>query len=130
MPCAIVNCLNCVWARNIRIVFKNVAYEFVHASYHGIVNTANPDDATVSALTKTLSKTANFNWTGINMTNQRVCYAYPASYGAITKITDENNFNVTSSFNVIDMEINSVAYKVYVTKDTATLVSGKLVFEK
>jgi hypothetical protein len=115
---------------NVKTVSKNVAYEFVHASYHGIVDTASPDDATVSALTKTLSKTANFNWTGINMTNQRACYAYPASYGAITKITDENNFNVTSSFNVIDMEINSVAYKVYVTKDTATLVSGKLVFEK
>lgn len=115
---------------NVKTVSKNVAYEFVHASYHGIVDTATPDDTTVSALTKTLSKTANFNWTGINMTNQRACYAYPASYGAITKITDENNFNVTSSFNVIDMEINSVAYKVYVTKDTATLVSGKLVFEK
>lgn len=115
---------------NVKTVSKNVAYEFVHASYHGIVDTATPDDAAVSALTKTLSKTANFNWTGINMTNQRACYAYPASYGAITKITDENNFNVTSSFNVIDMEINSVAYKVYVTKDTATLVSGKLVFEK
>jgi len=115
---------------NVKTVSKNVAYEFVHASYHGIVDTATPDDAAVSVLTKTLSKTANFNWTGINMTNQRVCYAYPASYGAITKITDENNFNVTSSFNVIDMEINSVAYKVYVTKDTATLVSGKLVFEK
>lgn len=115
---------------NVKTVSKNIAYEFVHASYHGIVDTATPDDATVSALTKTLSKTANFNWTGINMTNQRACYAYPASYGAITKITDENNFNVTSSFNVIDMEINSVAYKVYVTKDTATLVSGKLVFEK
>lgn len=115
---------------NVKTVSKNVAYEFVHASYHGIVDTATPGDTTVSALTKTLSKTANFNWTGINMTNQRACYAYPAAYGAITKITDENNFNVTSSFNVIDMEINSVAYKVYVTKDTATLVSGKLVFEK
>ena len=112
-----------------KTVSKSVKYEFVDASYHGVVNTATPDAAAISALTKTLSKVAKYTWTGITMTNKRMCYAYPASYGTLTKILDENNFTVTSSFDVLDVEIGGVAYKAYVTRDTSTLSNGKLIFE-
>ena len=112
-----------------KTVNKNVTYEFVNASYHGIVDTATPDADAISALTKTLSKTKGYTWTGITMTNQRMCYAYPASYGTLSKIIDENNFTVTSSFNVADVTINGIAYKAYTTKDTSTLSNGKLIFE-
>ena len=112
-----------------KTVPKSVKYEFVDASYHGIVNTATPDAATIAALTKGLSKVNKYTWTGITMTNKRMCYAYPASYGLLTKILDENNFTVTSSFDVLDVEIGGVAYKAYVTRDTSTLSNGKLIFE-
>ena len=112
-----------------KTVSKSVKYEFVDASYHGVVNTATPDATAISALTKALSKVAKYTWTGITMTNKRMCYAYPASYGTLTKILDENNFTVTSSFDVLDVEIDGVAYKAYVTKDTSTLSNGKLIFE-
>jgi len=112
----------------VKTVSKTVKYEFVDPSFYGISNTATVDAAAVKAMTERLSKAAKYEWTGINMTNQRVCYAYPASYGALTNIVDENNFKVISSFNVLDLTIDDVAYKVYITKDTATLVNGKLIF--
>jgi len=54
-------------------------------------------------------------------------FAYPASYGNLTKIYDANNFDVTGTFtkstvNVSCADGTSVPYNVYV--NSASTVSG------
>ena len=72
--------------------------------------------------TKTYSFTAN---------NQRFVFAYPKSYGTLSAIYDQNNFNVTSTFTIYTVPIqcldgSTVDYYVYVSdKSTVTNFNNK-----
>ena len=63
------------------------------------------------------------------MTNKRICYAYPKSYGALNSVKDANNFEVLGSFTKLETKINSVDYILYITTDTSSLNGGKIIFK-
>ena len=72
----------------------------------------------VKALSKQVvakgSKTVNFT-----CNNQRICFAYPKSYGDIRTIKDQNNFEVLDTFTRSEVSITgldgtAVDYYVYV----------------
>ena len=51
--------------------------------------------------------------------NQKMVFAYPSSYGNITKILDPNNFDVTNTFNktairIIGLDGTAQNYNVYI----------------
>lgn len=74
------------------------AFNFVYPYYWGaIAATGAITEAMVKALSKQVvakgSKTVNFT-----CNNQRICFAYPKSYGDIRTIKDQNNFDVTGTF--------------------------------
>lgn len=108
-------------------VEKSATYTFVMASYYGAVTTAPTDKAGIVALTKnvknTKSQTATFT-----LSNQRSCYAYPASFGNLTSIKDANNFEYLSSYTKTTVAVDGTDYNVYTLTDPVTATGFKQVY--
>ncbi len=70
--------------------------------------------------------------------NKFFMLGYPASYGSLTRILDQNGFNVTAEFDEITEDVSSanldnnwvnVSYKFYRTKLATTINSGTYTFQ-
>lgn len=102
-------------------------FSLVYPFYQGVVAAgATVNAAAVKALTRKVETKGNKKW-AYTAANQKMVFAYPASYGNLTKIFDANNFDVTGTFtkstvNVSCADGTSVAYNVYV--NSASTVSG------
>lgn len=111
------------------------SYKFVYPSYKAIVDVSSvPSASELATLVSTtdnefLLDKKNYTWSGITMTNKRMCYAYPKSYGALSSIKDANNFEVLGSYTKIETKINGVDYILYITTDTSSLNGGKMIFK-
>lgn len=103
-------------------------YTFVSPYYWGPVaaNVTSPTAANVTALTKSVQAKGNksFNYT---CNNQKMVYAYPKSYGALSNILDANSFDVTGTFTRSEVTVGDVAYYVYIN-DASTVSSFKMTF--
>lgn len=108
-------------------VEKTATYTFVMASYYGAVTTAPTDKAGIIALTKnvknTKAQTATFT-----LSNQRSCYAYPASFGNLTSIVDANNFQYINSYTKTTVTVDGTNYNVYTLTDPVTATGFKQVY--
>ena len=102
---------------------KTVTY--VYESFYGLVasNISTPNSSQITALAAALNTSKSFTYNNINASSQKIVFAYPKSYGTLTKIIDGNNFDCTSSYNRSEVTINTVAYYCY-TLANATTVSG------
>lgn len=104
-------------------VSGSVTARFVNASYYGVVDADfEPTEAAITALTKSVKNTKSLSST-FALNNQKVCYAYPTSLGALTSIKDSNNFEYINSYTQTTMTINDVSYYVYVLTDATTIDS-------
>nr|DAX48382.1 MAG TPA: hypothetical protein [Caudoviricetes sp.] len=114
------------------VVSKNTGtFTFVHPIYHGSLSTDTiPTQEEIKALTKHIESkgTKTYSFTA---NNQRFVFAYPKSYGTLSAIYDQNNFNVTSTFTIYTVPIqcldgSTVDYYVYVSdKSTVTNFNNK-----
>lgn len=114
------------------VVLKNTGtFTFVHPIYHGSLSTdKTPTQEEIKALTKHIESkgTKTYSFTA---NNQRFVFAYPKSYGTLSAIYDQNNFNVTSTFTIYTVPIqcldgSTVDYYVYVSdKSTVTNFNNK-----
>jgi hypothetical protein len=108
-------------------ITKTSDYIFVMASYYGAVTNAPTTKTEVTALTKnvknTKAQTATFN-----LSNQRSCYCYPASFGNLTSIKDANNFEYLSSYTKTTVEVDGTNYNVYTLTDPVTATGFKQVY--
>ena len=108
-------------------VEKTASYTFVMASYYGAVTTAPTDKAGIIALTKnvknTKAQTATFN-----LSNQRSCYCYPASFGNLTSVKDGNGFEYLQSYTKTTVEVDGVNYNVYTLTDPVTASGFKQIY--
>ena len=114
-------------ADNKTVTAKTGTYTFVSPYYYGaIAASATPTEAIIKAATKSVQAKGNksFNFT---CSNQKMMYAYPKSYGALSKIFDANNFDVTSTFARSEVTVNGVAYYVYVNS-APTVSAFKMTF--
>lgn len=100
----------------------------VYASFFGAVDTLTPTESDIVALTKDLRTAKGKTVDGINLNNQRFCFAYNKAYGTISSIKDANNFEYINSYNRTEMTINGIAYYVYVLKDATTIEGLKQIF--
>ena len=109
-------------------------FTFVSPYYFGSVDAgATLDETTIKALTKKVeikgSKTLAFTHA-----NKFSVLAYPASYGNIKKVMDQNNFDVTASFvkqanvEITGLDGVKVAYIVYKAAEANTLDGFKFTF--
>lgn len=104
------------------------SYIFVYASYYGPISMATPTDTDVKALTKNVKNTKAFTYNNITLNDERICYAYPVSFGNLTSIKDANNFEYISSYTKYTMTIDSVSYNVYVLTDPITATGFKQIY--
>ncbi|MDO4295009.1 MAG: hypothetical protein Q4D90_02485 [bacterium] len=110
------------------VTAKTGTYNFVNAYYYGAVaaDVVAPTTAQVKALTKSVTAKSNKSFT-YNCTDQKMVFAYPASYGALAKILDPNNFDVTDTFTRNDVTVDGVAYYVYINS-ASTVSAFKMTF--
>ncbi len=104
------------------------SYIFVYASYYGAISMATPTDTDVKALTKNIKNTKAFTYSNIALNDERICYAYPVSFGNLTSIKDANNFEYIGSYTKYAMTIDSVSYNVYVLTDPITATGFKQIY--
>lgn len=111
----------------------DILVEFAAPTYYGVLTNANINETNIKTLTKVIRKKANHTNLNFNPTLQRYVYAYPTIYGDLFTITDQNSFNVTSSFtkSVISFtlaDLTSENYNVYVSNSDTTQTNFKLNF--
>lgn len=94
----------------------------VYASYVGIID----NEYVIANLTKIIKNTKNYTYK-YSMANQRIVYLYPKSFGKLTTIKDENNFEILSGFTEIEININGIAYLEYRLTNTGSNSAGTLV---
>lgn len=96
----------------------NTNYVFVYPYYHG-AGVPALSAAAVAALTKTIrTSNANVNENFTTVNGDVYYFAYPASYGALTSILDENSFEVIGDFtlrteNITGLDASAVSYRIY-----------------
>lgn len=105
-------------------VSKSIRVNFVSPGYFGavnadfIVNEDSIDD--IKSLTELLRSSRSYS-NSINLTNQKVVYAYPASFGNLISIKDANNFDYINSYTKSIFNINGESYNIYIMKDATTI---------
>lgn len=106
----------------------SLSYSFVYPYYYG-ADVPSITAAAVAGLTKQIiASTSNANRVYTFDIGDVFYFAYPASYGALTSILDENGFENLSNFtlrteNITGLDTNPVSYRIYEFNNVAG-VSG------
>ena len=102
-------------------------FNFVYPYYMGVcAENATIDEALVKRLTKKVEGKGNKSH-AFTCDFQRIVFAYPKSHGRLRQIIDPNNFDVTGTFGVQEVNVTGLdgtaqAYYVYV--NSASTVSN------
>lgn len=94
-------------------------------SYYGVVNTSTVTD--ISGLSSRLSSNKSYTYTA-SLTEQRIAYIYPKTFGELTSIKDANNFDYINSYTRSTSIFNGVEYYVYILTDPVTINNFKQIF--
>ena len=99
----------------------NVTFTFVYPFYWGVVASGSPvDSAAITGLTKSVTtkgnKTVSYTTSGV----EQAVFAFPASYGDLKSIMDQNNFENIDTFTKSTVEVTGLdgtpqQYNVYVS---------------
>lgn len=93
---------------------STISYKFVYPYYVGVLNTDNPTESDIVGLTKKVETKGN-KTLSFTTSQSHMVFAYPSSHGDISKIIDQNGFNVTGSFTKSTSIINGINYHVYIS---------------
>ena len=104
---------------------KSITITGYAISYYGVVTNATYEGTT--GLTTKLRTTKSDTIT-VNLTNQRVIYMYPKSFGNLTSIKDANGFDYINSYTLSNTMINNVEYNVYILTDPVTITGFKQIY--
>lgn len=101
---------------------------FVGASRFGAVAADfTPTADGVKALAKSVKNTRAYTGTA-DLDNQKTCYAYPKSFGALSAVKDANNFDYLGSYTRSELEIDGETYYVYVLTEPVTITGFKQIY--
>lgn len=101
---------------------------FVNPSYFGAVaNDFTLTEEAIKALTKTVKNNKGYT-SNVSLNNQKVCYAYPKSFGMLSSIKDANNFEYISSYDRTEVRVWDETYYVYVLKDSTTITNFRQIY--
>lgn len=101
---------------------------FVNPSYFGPVAAGfSPTEEAIKALTKSVKNGRSYTG-NTSLNNQKVCYAYPKSFGALTSIKDANNFEYINSYTRTELTVWGETYYVYVLTDATTIDTFKQIY--
>lgn len=89
----------------------------VHMSYFGTVAADFVlTDENKNTLSSTLNETKAYTKTNISITNQKICFAYPAYFGELTSIVDGNGYEVLNSYELSTVTLNGISYNCYLLR--------------
>ena len=94
-------------------------------SYYGVIDGSEFIDT--NGLTSEL-RTSKSDTITMSLTNQRIIYMYPKSFGNLTSIKDANNFDYINSYTLSNATVNDVEYNVYILTDPVTINNFKQIF--
>jgi hypothetical protein len=106
-------------------VISNVLqFNFVYPCYIGSLSTMTPSEAQIKSMTKRLSNKSNQSC-DYTMSSQYFCFAYPTSWGNLSKILDPNSFEILNTFNIINanftmIDNKSIPYTIYISSVQTT----------
>lgn len=114
-------------------ISKDQKFTFVDPAYYGAVASAPTTSADVIAVGNETVTDKRGRTVTYALSNQKSCYCYPTSLGALTSIKDANNFEYIGSYdrttvNVTTLDGTVVAYYVYTLRDPVTIASFKQIF--
>ena len=96
-------------------------------SYYGIINSSTITENDISTLSSRLATSKSFTYT-VDLSEQRIVYMYPQSFGTLTSIKDTNNFDYINSYTKTTLSYDSVDYYVYILTDPVTITGFKQIF--
>ena len=101
---------------------------FVNPSYFGAVDADfTPTENAIKALAKSVKSTKSYTG-NVSLENQKTCYAYPKSMGALIAIKDANNFEYLQSYTRSEVTVWNETYYVYVLTDPVTIDTFKQIY--
>ena len=106
---------------------KTGSFNFIYPYYVGVCEV---NDEITETLIKGLTKrieTKGSKSISYTTNNQKMVFAYPSSYGSITKILDPNSFDVTNTFNKTTISIiglDGTAQNYYIYTNSASTVTN------
>jgi len=102
--------------------------KFVNPTYFGAVDADfEITEDNIKALTKSIVGSKNSTHT-TSLTNQKTCYAYPKSFGALTAIKDANNFDYINSYTRSEITVWDETYYIYILADATTINNFKQIY--
>lgn len=101
-------------------------YRFVNNSYSGVLSNI-PTATDIVTLSQNLKETRAFTGT-FSPTNEYMVYAYPASFGNLTSIKDQNNFEYIASYTKVTLTVNGENYLVYYRSNKITATGLKQIY--
>lgn len=96
-------------------------------SYYGVINSSTISENDISSLSSRLSSSKSYTYT-VSLSEQRIVYMYPQSFGTLTSIKDANNFDYINSYTRTTLSYNGVDYYVYILTDPVTITGFKQIF--
>ena len=107
------------------------SYEFIYPFYAASL-TGNIISEYNNALfindSKILTKKSN-QVVSYTHANKVMAFAYPSEYGALSKIVDQNGFDITGTFSATTFMYGSVSFRVYCTTTPNTLSGFNVTFK-
>lgn len=116
---------------NDKTLKSETAYKFVYPMYIGSIEAAIvssfQNDLFISNNKLVVEKSNQI--TTYNHDNKLTAFAYPASYGNLSTILDQNGFDISGSFSSTNYVHDSIQYKVYYANNKNTLTNFKISYK-
>ena len=96
-------------------------------SYYGVINSSTITENDISSLSSRLSSSKSYTYT-VSLSEQRIIYMYPQTFGTLTSIKDANNFDYINSYTRTTLSYNGVDYYIYILTDPVTITGFKQIF--
>ena len=110
---------------------NTITVKFTRKSFYGLIDagaTVDSDTAIEALGSNQLTGSKGLTWNNLTANNQKLAYAYPESFGNLTSIKDQNNFDYISSFIKTTVQRDGVNYNVYILRDPMSITGARVTF--
>ena len=110
---------------------NTINVKFTRKSFYGLIDagaTVDSDTAIEALGSNQLTGSKGLTWNNLTANNQKLAYAYPESFGNLTSIKDQNNFDYISSFIKTTVQRDGVNYNVYILRDPMSISGARVTF--
>lgn len=110
---------------------NTINVKFTRKSFYGLIGAGDTVDSNtaIEALgSNQLTGSKGLTWNNLTANNQKLAYAYPESFGNLTSIKDQNNFEYLASFDKTTVQRDGVNYNVYILRDPMSITGARVTF--